>query len=41
MVARQQNKNGLILGLKFYFDYKNELISTIYTFKNILFDKVI
>ena len=33
-------QNGLILSLKFYVDYKIELISATYTFKNILFDKV-
>ena len=34
-------QNGLILSLKLYFQYKNKLIWAIYTFKNILFDKVI
>ena len=33
-------QNGLILSLKFYFEQKSELISTIYTFKNILLIKL-
>ena len=32
-------QNGLILRLKFYFEKENELISTIYIFNDIYFDK--
>ena len=43
MIARQQQKmqNGLILSLNFYFEKKNEFISTSYRSNNIRFDKAI